>query len=259
MVAATVKPLRYIPNGKGAIRTAKDHIKYMTAPREYHRNNPHLFDATRDYVHRREFFDRLEKQRPSRRHAIMHKLVISFSEAERNRLRIDLKELTRDAMSRFETRLGQQLDWVAAIHDDRGHPHVHVVYRGRDLLGKPVFVGKEHLRDLRRIVEEEKVRQVERTFGPEKARQILEDLEKEMEARKRRYRLEREAPFRPDPDRPARVERSDGGRDLTGDLVHGIGNFFERLAREGEREAEQARKQARRAARRRKGQERGGR
>lgn len=186
-MAATVKPLRYIPNGKRAVRASKNHIKYITAPREHHRNHPHLFDATRDYVDRREFIGRLKKQIPARRHAFMHKLVISFSEEERDRLQLDLMELTRDAMARFEVRLQRNLDWVAAIHDDKGHPHVHVVYRGRDLIGKPVFVGKEDLKELRKIVEQEKVRQAERTLGVEKAHKVLKEL-KEKERQKRQKR-----------------------------------------------------------------------
>ncbi|MDW2798081.1 hypothetical protein RZO55_10890, partial [Clostridium boliviensis] len=122
-LAATVKPLRYIKSGEGAVRSAKNHIKYITAPREHHRNNPHLFDETRNYVNRREFFNELERQKPSPRHAFMHKLVISFSEEERDRLQLDLMELTRDAMARFKVLLNRELDWVAAIHDDKGHPH----------------------------------------------------------------------------------------------------------------------------------------
>src|SRR5690606_11268684 len=135
----------------------------------------------------REFFNELERQKPSPRHAFMHKLVISFSEEERDRLQIDMMELTRDAMARFKVLLNRELDWVAAIHDDKGHPHVHVVYRGRDKNGKPVFVGKEHLKELRKIVEQEKVRQAERTLGVEKAHKVLKEL-KEKERQKRQKR-----------------------------------------------------------------------
>lgn len=239
-MAATVKPLRYIPNGKRAVRASKNHIKYITAPREHHRNHPHLFDATRDYVDRREFIGRLKKQIPARRHAFMHKLVISFSEEERDRLQLDLMELTRDAMARFEVRLQRNLDWVAAIHDDKGHPHVHVVYRGRDLIGKPVFVGKEDLKELRKIVEQEKVRQAERTFGVEKAHEIIKEI-KVLEMQKKL----------------AKEKDKNPTRGVGNGLVKGLTDAFAQIIYEAEREREQARRQAEQEARRRK--KRGGR
>ncbi|WP_411802240.1 hypothetical protein [Bacillus paralicheniformis] len=33
-------------------------------------------------------------------------------------------------MNRFETKYNVKLDWVSAVHDDKGHPHAHVVIRG---------------------------------------------------------------------------------------------------------------------------------
>ena len=231
-MAATVKPLRYIKSGEGAIRSAKNHIKYITAPRKHHRNNPHLFDETRDYVNRREFFNELERQKPSPRHAFMHKLVISFSEEERDRLQIDMMELTRDAMARFKVLLNRELDWVAAIHDDKGHPHVHVVYRGRDKNGKPVFVGKEHLKELRKIVEEEKVRQAERTLGVEKAHEIIKEI-KVLEMQKKLAKEKDETPT----------------RGVGNGLVKGLTDAFAQVLREAEWEREQARREAERRER----------
>lgn len=234
-MAATVKPLRYIPNGKRAVRASKNHIKYITAPREHHRNNPHLFDETRDYVNRREFFNELERQKPSPRHAFMHKLVISFSEEERDRLQIDMMELTRDAIARFKVLLNRELDWVAAIHDDKGHPHVHVVYRGRDKNGKPVFVGKEHLKELRKIVEEEKIRQAERTLGVEKAQEIIKEI-KVLEIQKKLAKEKDKNPTK------------EAGNNLVQGLT-GLTDAFAQVLREAEWEREQARREAERRKR----------
>lgn len=171
-----MKVLNYIGHGPKMITKAKEHIKYMEANREHHRNNPHLFESEKDHVPRQSFFRRLEKQKISPRHAFMHKMVITLSEQERNELQIDLKELARDTMARFGAKVNCRLDWVGAVHDDQGHPHVHIAIRGRDLDGKPIFIGKQQIRDLREIADQEKVRQAERNLGPEQAEKTMERL-----------------------------------------------------------------------------------
>ena len=47
----------------------------------------------------------------------------------------DLRRFTRDVMRQMEEDLGTRLDWVAVDHFNTGHPHSHVVIRGRDDLG----------------------------------------------------------------------------------------------------------------------------
>src|SRR3546814_10720039 len=44
----------------------------------------------------------------------------------------ELTAHTRDLMSRIEIDLGTKLDWVAVNHYNTGHPHVHVIVRGKD-------------------------------------------------------------------------------------------------------------------------------
>src|SRR3546814_11604731 len=48
----------------------------------------------------------------------------------------DLKPLTRRLMARVEEDLGTKLDWVAVDHYNTGHPHTHVIVRGKDESGK---------------------------------------------------------------------------------------------------------------------------
>lgn len=57
----------------------------------------------------------------------------------------DLKENTRRFMSRMETDLGTKLDWVAVDHYNTGHPHTHIVIRGKDERGKDLVIAKEYL------------------------------------------------------------------------------------------------------------------
>lgn len=183
-MVATIKVLKYISHNGGGkpINKAKEHIKYIEANREKHRNKPELFNGKEEKLNKKDFFKRIESQ--SRNGVALHKFVITMSEDERNRLNIDLKELARDTMASFETKTGYKLDWIGGIHDDEGHPHVHIAYRGRDINHKPVFIAPKHVKELKRIVEYEKVKQVERNLGVEKARDILKEYEKEYEPEK---------------------------------------------------------------------------
>ncbi|MFC4075251.1 relaxase/mobilization nuclease domain-containing protein [Salinithrix halophila] len=242
-MAANAKALRYITyNDSKGIHKAKEHIKYMEANRDHHRNNPHLFSMESDHVDRRQFFRRLEEQKPSPNVAVMHKMVITLSEQERNELQIDLRELGRDVMSRFSAKINRDIDWVGAIHDDRGHPHLHIAYRGRDKNGSRVFIGKAEINELKKIADEEKVRQAERNLGPEKAHRVMDRLQRIAEQEKNR-------------------ERPSYERGMTGDIMQLIANQIQQAAREAEYDRERASKRSQREmkkeAKRRKNREQG--
>ncbi|API61073.1 conjugal transfer protein TraI [Tardibacter chloracetimidivorans] len=57
----------------------------------------------------------------------------------------DLKPLTRRLMARAEEDLGTKLDWVAVDHHNTGHPHTHVIVRGKDDLGKDLLIAKDYI------------------------------------------------------------------------------------------------------------------
>src|SRR5690606_39383087 len=57
----------------------------------------------------------------------------------------DLTAYTRDLMSQLETDLGAKLDWVAVNHHNTGHPHVHVIVRGKDELGVNLVINGDYL------------------------------------------------------------------------------------------------------------------
>lgn len=57
----------------------------------------------------------------------------------------DLKPLTRRLMARMEEDLGTKLDWVAVDHFNTGHPHTHIVVRGKDDLGKDLIIAREYI------------------------------------------------------------------------------------------------------------------
>jgi type IV secretory pathway VirD2 relaxase len=57
----------------------------------------------------------------------------------------DLTAHTRDLMSQIEADLGTKLDWVAVNHHNTGHPHVHVIVRGKDDLGENLVINGDYL------------------------------------------------------------------------------------------------------------------
>lgn len=125
-----VKTLGFLSHNSGraagGIRKLTSHLKYL----EYgkiHENQPKGFTRDGD-CSRADFMDKVMQQ--PERGVIAHKLVFSLSQDERDRLGVNLKDVVRDTMSAWESKLGRPLNWVGFVHEDQGHPHVHVVVGG---------------------------------------------------------------------------------------------------------------------------------
>lgn len=245
-MVANVKMLKYISHNGTAkpINTAKEHIKYMEVNREHHRNNPDLFNDKSDKLNRKELFKRIEGQ--PKNGVVLHKMVITMSEDERDRLKIDLRELARDTMSSFEAKIGRRLDWVGAIHDDKGHPHVHIAFRGRDLDDKQVGIYPVHVKQLKEIAEREKVRQAERNLPRSQVRDILKEFEKEREFT-RDMKFEKSYDNRP----------FSTGSEFTKDMLNMVEQLIKQSQREIAKTQHKAHREAQREAERRRTKGRG--
>jgi type IV secretory pathway VirD2 relaxase len=57
----------------------------------------------------------------------------------------DLKPLVRRFMAEMEKDLGTRLDWVAVDHLDTGHPHTHIVLRGRDDRNANLVIARDYI------------------------------------------------------------------------------------------------------------------
>lgn len=57
----------------------------------------------------------------------------------------DLKPLVRRLMAQMEEDLGTRLDWVATDHFNTGHPHSHIVVRGKDDRGQNLIIAREYI------------------------------------------------------------------------------------------------------------------
>lgn len=56
----------------------------------------------------------------------------------------EVREITREICERFFEGDGAQFDYIAAIHEDRAHPHAHIVLNRRSKDGEMFFLGRDH-------------------------------------------------------------------------------------------------------------------
>ncbi len=90
----------------------------------------------------------------------------------------DLKPLTRRLMARVEEDLGTKLDWLAVDHFNTGHPHTHIVVRGKDLAGADLVIARDYLT---RGIRERACELVDLDLGPRSIREIEAGLRAEVE------------------------------------------------------------------------------
>ena len=60
--------------------------------------------------------------------------------------RLNLHQYARELLHRMEYDLGAQLEWVAAVHRNTEHPHVHIALPGVDKKGIPIRLPREYVR-----------------------------------------------------------------------------------------------------------------
>jgi type IV secretory pathway VirD2 relaxase len=57
----------------------------------------------------------------------------------------DLKPMIRQLMAQAEKDLGTKLDWVAVDHFNTGHPHSHILVRGKDDRDQDLIIAREYI------------------------------------------------------------------------------------------------------------------
>ena len=91
----------------------------------------------------------------------------------------DLRAFTRDVMRQMQEDLGTRLDWVAVDHFNTGHPHSHVIVRGRDEEGKDLIIAQDYITDGMRLRAQERATL---ELGPETDRELRAKLQAEVSA-----------------------------------------------------------------------------
>jgi len=125
-------------SGKG-LGAARAHLRYIQRDGVTREGTPgELYAADTDHADGRAFIDRAEQGGDARQ----FRLIVSAEDGVRYD---DLKPLTRRLMAQVEKDLGTRLDWVAVDHFNTGHPHTHIIVRGRDEAGRDLIVAKDYL------------------------------------------------------------------------------------------------------------------
>jgi len=122
--------------GKG-FEGAKAHLRYVErdgTTREGGRGQ--LYGAHAEKVDRTAWLD------PAKEDRHQFRIIVS---AEDGFEYDDLKPLTRRLMQRVEEDLGTRLDWVAVDHYNTGHPHTHIIVRGKDDRGKDLIIARDYI------------------------------------------------------------------------------------------------------------------
>ena len=122
--------------GKGA-KAAVAHLRYLQrdgTTREGERGS--LYSAELDSADGKAFL----KRGTGDRHQFRF-IVAAEDGAEYD----DLKPLVRRLMTQAEEDLGTKLDWVAVDHFNTGHPHSHILVRGKDDQGKDLIIAREYI------------------------------------------------------------------------------------------------------------------
>ena len=89
----------------------------------------------------------------------------------------DLKPLTRRLMNRLEEDLGTRLDWVAVDHFNTGHPHTHIVVRGKDERGADLVLARDYMTA---GIRERAAELVDLDLGPRTQRETQQSLRAEI-------------------------------------------------------------------------------
>jgi type IV secretory pathway VirD2 relaxase len=129
-----------------------------------------LYGPERDREDGRAFVERGEGDR--------HSFRVIVAPEDGDRL-FDLRGCTRDVMRQMEIDLGTKLDWVAADHYNTGHPHSHVVIRGKDDLGRDLIIAQDYITDGVRLRAQERATL---ELGPESDLELREKLRAEITA-----------------------------------------------------------------------------
>jgi type IV secretory pathway VirD2 relaxase len=128
---------RYTRITAGDMGAAQAHLKYIQRDGVTREGDVgRLYDAQRDDVDGKAFLERSEND--------PHQFRFIVSAEDSARLS-DLKPFIRDLLAQMERDLDTKLDWVAVDHFNTGHPHTHVVIRGRDDLGRDLVMARDYI------------------------------------------------------------------------------------------------------------------
>ena len=133
-VIVKFRPVKLAGRGAGG---AKAHLTYIQRDGVTRDGDPgQLYSAGSDIADGKAFLERGSGDRHQFR------FIVSVEDADQYP---DLKPFVRRFMSDMERDLGTKLDWVAVDHFNTGHPHSHIVLRGKNDRGADLVIAREYI------------------------------------------------------------------------------------------------------------------
>jgi|SRR5579885_300462 len=118
----------------------KAHGRYIARDSATHGGDPSRagFDTSRTNINIASVLDSWQRAGDER----LFKLIVSPEFGER----INLQDHTRKLIRCMEKDLKTRLEWVAAVHFNTEHPHVHIALRGEDQNGCALLIARDYIR-----------------------------------------------------------------------------------------------------------------
>lgn len=161
---------RIVRLGGRGVAQAKAHLRYIQRDGVTREGEPGaLYDANGETADGRAFLARGDGDRHQFR------FIVSPEDGQEYE---DLRPLTRRLMSQMEVDLGTKLDWVAVDHFNTGHPHTHIMLRGKDADGADLRIAREYLSHGMR---ERAAELVELDLGPRTERAAMDCVRAEVQ------------------------------------------------------------------------------
>jgi len=121
------------------LKGAQAHLRYIQRDGVTRDGQPgQLYDAEQDRTNGKAFLERGDGDRHQFRFIVSAEDGVEYD---------DLKPFIRRLMAQMEEDLGTKLDWVAVDHYNTGHPHSHVIVRGKTDRNKDLIIAREYMAD----------------------------------------------------------------------------------------------------------------
>jgi type IV secretory pathway VirD2 relaxase len=128
---------RIVKLAGNGLKVAQAHLRYIQRDGVTREGQPgQLYSADLDRADGKAFLARGEGDRHQFRFIVSAEDSVEYD---------DLKPLVRRLMERVEEDLGTKLDWVAVDHYNTGHPHSHVLVRGKTDRNKDLIIAREYM------------------------------------------------------------------------------------------------------------------
>ncbi len=128
---------RFTSFRRGGLGAAKAHLRYIQRDGvTLEGKRGELYGADNDKIDGKAFLGRSEGDPHQFRIIVAAEDGAEFE---------NLKPFVRDLMSQAEKDLGSKLDWAAVDHFNTGHPHSHIVIRGKDDKGNDLIIARDYI------------------------------------------------------------------------------------------------------------------